>query len=54
MCISSWEGMLKGLIYWQIIGLGQLESKLVGNTNEQTELGFCLGSPLALQAANAE
>lgn len=54
MSISSWEAMFQGLIYLQIIGLGQLESKLAGNTDEQTELGFCLGFPLVLQAANAE
>lgn len=46
--------MLKGLMYLQITGSGQEESKLLGNTDEQTKLGFCLGSPLALQVANAE
>lgn len=37
---QSWEGMLKGLMYLQLIGLGQLEYKLLGNTDEQTKLGF--------------
>lgn len=41
-------------MYLQITGSGQEESKLLGNTDEQTKLGFCLGSPLALQVANAE